>query len=75
MNVEGEGNDANGKTEELGVKSVTRPAWSEAVQSTDRLSHGSERNITYLQMYGTMTMCFRWQGSSHGIQNCERNRW
>jgi len=30
MNVEGEWNDTNGKTEELRVNRVTGPAWSEA---------------------------------------------
>lgn len=30
MNVEGEWNDTNGTTEELGVKCVTGSAWSEA---------------------------------------------
>jgi hypothetical protein len=30
MNVEGEWNDTNGKTEELGVRHVAGSAWSEA---------------------------------------------
>ena len=60
MNVEGEWNDTNNKAEELRVKRVLGQLGRR--QATERLSHGSETNITYVQMCGIVTNVFQVAG-------------